>query len=69
MLLRTVGQGQEFVLDAEQYPGVIPWVRAFVTKPVLGGSEDDGRGPSATPRILLPVGGASPVVSPEGPKR
>ena len=33
VLLRTVGRGQEFVLDAEQYPEVIPWARAFVTAP------------------------------------
>ena len=31
VLLQTVGRGQEFVLHAEQYPEVIPWVKALVT--------------------------------------
>ena len=30
-LLQTVGRGQEFVLEAEQYPKAIPWARAMVT--------------------------------------
>jgi hypothetical protein len=30
--LRTVGRGQEFVLDGEQYPEVISWARSLVTR-------------------------------------
>jgi hypothetical protein len=29
VLLRTVGRGQEFVLDATDYPGVLGWVRGM----------------------------------------
>lgn len=32
-LLRTVGRGQEFVLDANQYPEVISWATAFMPVP------------------------------------
>jgi hypothetical protein len=30
VLLRTVGRGQEFVLDLEHYPAALPWVRGIL---------------------------------------
>ena len=32
--LQSVSQGQEFVLDLEQYPGVMDWLRETIFKPV-----------------------------------